>query len=89
VAVARLGIKGAGRVLDIGKTTLYRKMAEYGISLEEALTQPDFVEAEALRPLLGSARTCADYLMRCVGSARALGNELDAELKKLEGGGPA
>lgn len=71
-AVAEHGIDVAAQVLAIGRTTIYRKINGYGVDLTAQRDEPSLVV---------SARKCADYMMRCIGTAKTLGTELDQELK--------
>jgi hypothetical protein len=92
VAIARHGMRDAGRALGIGKTTIYRKALEYRIphqshgSSARALAAParKWIERARIEALVRESRRAADYLLRCVGHAHMLGQALGCELQKLE-----
>jgi|SRR5580704_6255956 hypothetical protein len=82
-AIDRFGVKECGRVLDIGKTTVYRKMLEYRIPSPPTRRHVAAVPFESLGPLLESAWRAADYLQRCIGTAKRIGGDLDRELRRF------
>ena len=75
----------AARLLGIGKTTLYRKLPLLSAA---GLTVPppppplphSHWSSLTLTNLLKSSSTAADYLLRCIGKARKIGEELDKAL---------
>lgn len=93
LAVVRvLGFNGSIKPLGIGKTTLYRKLALYrsqGFSVDRqaAGEAGSFywlnLMPEQLAPLFKHARTAAEYLQRCVGTAKILGEELGIALDRV------
>ena len=90
VAIARHGMRDAGRVLGIGKTTIYRKALEYRIPPQRngnalgGAPARKWIERARIEPLLAESRRSADLLLQCVGRARELGRALDRELGKIE-----
>ncbi|HKM99467.1 MAG TPA: hypothetical protein VJX23_03040 [Candidatus Binataceae bacterium] len=87
-AIGRFGVVDAGRLLQLGKTTVYRRMLQYEITakhVEHRRLEPRAYEACVVNPLLVRARTTALHLADCVGVAHTLGEQLEAALVPFVG----
>jgi hypothetical protein len=85
-AIDRLGVIQAGKVLGMGKTTVYRRMQAWAMTAPpqgDGGRLPVVYSAEQLSELLHAARIAANYLSHCVGRAREIGEALDRQLCAL------
>ncbi|MGC1474527.1 MAG: helix-turn-helix domain-containing protein [Terriglobales bacterium] len=86
-AVAELGVVNAARELGIGKSTVYRRLQEYGVTVHESqhnrLVIPPNQKMQSTFLLL-AARQAATYLIESgmLGKAKLIGMALREEVDK-------